>query len=177
MSRIGLSKIVVPEGVTVTHNESTILAKGINGELSLEVNDLIDFSFKNNEIHFTPKTKDQKSKALWGTMRANLANIIKGVSSGFEIRLEIVGVGYRAQVQGNKIVLNLGLSHPVEIQVPSGIKVSSSKPTELILSGSNRQQLGQFAANIRSKRPPEPFKGKGIRYLNEIVFRKEGKKK
>ena len=114
---------------------------------------------------------------MWGTTRANVANIVKGVSEGFIKEMELNGVGYRAKVQGNKITLNLGYSHPVEMEVPNGIKVTSEKPTELKLFGANKQELGQFAANLRSKRPPEPFKGKGIKYSNEFIFRKEGKKK
>ena len=114
---------------------------------------------------------------MWGTTRANVANVIKGVSEGFTKMMELNGVGYRAQVQGNKVVLNLGFSHPVEMIIPEGIKVTSEKPTELKLFGYNKQDLGQFAANLRSKRPPEPFKGKGIKYSDEFIFRKEGKKK
>ena len=177
MSRVGLSKIIIPDGVTITSEMDSISAKGSKGELSVKIHHSIDFSINENEIVFKPKKTDQRTKALWGTMRANIANIVKGVSTGFEIKLDIVGVGYRAQIQGNKVVLNLGFSHPVEMLIPNGIKVSSSKPTELILFGSDRQQLGQFAANIRSKRPPEPFKGKGVKYADEIILRKEGKKK
>lgn len=177
MSRVGLSSIKIPEGVTVTQSDNTIFAKGKIGELSVNTHYLIDVKIENNEIIFSSKRKSKLANSLWGTTRANVANIVKGVSDGFEKHMELNGVGYRAQVQGNKVILSLGYSHPVEMIVPNGIKVSSEKPTELKLFGSNKQELGQFAANLRSKRPPEPFKGKGIKYSDEFIFRKEGKKK
>ena len=177
MSRVGLSSIKIPEGVTVTQSDNTIFAKGKIGELSVNTHYLIDVKIENNEIKFSSKRKSKLANSLWGTTRANVANIVKGVSDGFEKHMELNGVGYRAQVQGNKVILSLGYSHPVEMIVPNGIKVSSEKPTELKLFGSNKQELGQFAANLRSKRPPEPFKGKGIKYSDEFIFRKEGKKK
>ena len=177
MSRIGSSSIKIPEGVTVSQANKTILVKGKNGELSVDTHDLIDVIIDNNEISFSSKKKTKQARSLWGTTRANIANIVKGVSEGFVKEMELNGVGYRAKVQGNKITLNLGYSHAVEMVVPDGIKVTSEKPTELKLFGANKHELGQFAANLRSKRPPEPFKGKGIKYSNEFVFRKEGKKK
>ena len=177
MSRVGMSNIKIPEGVTVTQDADKISAKGKVGELSVKTNEIINIKIDNNIIVLSTNKKTKQAKALWGTTRANVSNIIKGVSEGFETILELSGVGYRAQVQGSKIILNLGYSHPVEMLVPSGIKVTSEKPTELKLFGADRQLLGQFAANVRSKRPPEPFKGKGIKYLNEFIFRKEGKKK
>ena len=177
MSRVGSSSIKIPEGVSVTQTNNTILAKGKNGELSIDTHDLINVKIDNNEISFISKKKTKLAKSLWGTTRANVANIVKGVNVGFVKEMELNGVGYRAKVQGNKIILNLGYSHPVEMEVPNGIKVTSEKPTELKLFGANKHELGQFAANLRSKRPPEPFKGKGIKYSNEFIFRKEGKKK
>ena len=177
MSRVGMSNIKIPEGVTVTQDADKISAKGKVGELSVKTNEIINIKIDNNIIVLSANKKTKQAKALWGTTRANVSNIIKGVSEGFEKILELSGVGYRAQVQGSKIILNLGYSHPVEMLVPSGIKVTSEKPTELKLFGADRQLLGQFAANVRSKRPPEPFKGKGVKYLNEFIFRKEGKKK
>ncbi len=177
MSRVGLSNIKIPDGVTVIQDADKISAKGKVGELSVKTNKIINIKIDNNIIVLSANKKTKQAKALWGTTRANVANIIKGVSEGFEKILELSGVGYRAQVQGSKIILNLGYSHPVEMLVPSGIKVTSEKPTELKLFGADRQLLGQFAANVRSKRPPEPFKGKGVKYLNEFIFRKEGKKK
>jgi large subunit ribosomal protein L6 len=177
MSRIGLSTIKIPDGVTVTQDADKILAKGKIGELSVKMHESINIKIDNNIIVFSTNKKSKQARALWGTTRANVANIIKGVSEGFEKNLELSGVGYRAQVQGSKIILNLGYSHPVEMLIPPGIKVTSEKPTELKLFGANRQLLGQFAANVRSKRPPEPFKGKGVKYVNEFIFRKEGKKK
>ncbi len=177
MSRIGLSSIIIPEDVIVTFTDGEFTAKGKNGELSLKTHDLINIDISNNEIYFKPKINSKFGKSLWGTTRANVANVIEGVSKGFTKTMELNGVGYRAQVQGNKVVLNLGYSHPVEMVIPEGIKVTSEKPTELKLFGYDKQILGQFAANLRSKRPPEPFKGKGIKYSNEFIFRKEGKKK
>jgi len=177
MSRIGLIAIKIPDGVTVTQDADKISAKGKNGELSVKTHEFINIKINNNIVVISAKKETKQAKALWGTTRANVANIIKGVSEGFEKNMELSGVGYRAQVQGSKIILNLGYSHPVEMLVPSGIKVTSEKPTELKLFGADRQLLGQFAANVRSKRPPEPFKGKGVKYLHEFIFRKEGKKK
>jgi large subunit ribosomal protein L6 len=177
MSRIGMSDIKIPDGVTVTQEADSISAKGKNGELSVKTHEFINIKIDNNIVVISAKKETKQAKALWGTTRANVANIIKGVSEGFEKNLELSGVGYRAQVQGSKIILNLGYSHPVEMLIPPGIKVTSEKPTELKLFGANRQLLGQFAANVRSKRPPEPFKGKGVKYVNEFIFRKEGKKK
>ena len=177
MSRIGLIAIKIPDGVTVTQDADKISAKGKNGELSVKTHEFINIKINNNIVVISAKKETKQAKALWGTTRANVANIIKGVSEGFEKNLELSGVGYRAQVQGSKIILNLGYSHPVEMLVPSGIKVTSEKPTEFKLFGADRQLLGQFAANVRSKRPPEPFKGKGVKYVNEFIFRKEGKKK
>ena len=177
MSRVGSSSIKIPDGVSITKESNKIIAKGKNGELSIDYHSSIDIKIDDNIINISTFKGNKQTKALWGTTRANLANVVKGVSEGFEIKLEINGVGYRAQVQGSKIILSLGYSHPVEMIIPSGIKVSSEKPTELLLFGADRQALGQFAANIRSKRPPEPFKGKGIKYSNEFIFRKEGKKK
>jgi len=172
-----MSDIKIPDGVTVTQEADSISAKGKNGELSVKTHEFINIKIDNNIVVISAKKETKQAKALWGTTRANVANIIKGVSEGFEKNLELSGVGYRAQVQGSKIILNLGYSHPVEMPIPPGIKVTSEKPTELKLFGANRQLLGQFAANVRSKRPPEPFKGKGVKYVNEFIFRKEGKKK
>ena len=177
MSRVGLSRIKIPDGVTVKFVDGEFTAKGKNGELSVKTHNLINVDINNDEINFKSKNKSKFGRSLWGTTRANVANVIKGVSEGFTKMMELNGVGYRAQVQGNKVVLNLGYSHPVEMIIPEGIKVTSEKPTELKLFGYNKQDLGQFAANLRSKRPPEPFKGKGIKYSDEFIFRKEGKKK
>ena len=177
MSRVGSNCVKIPDGVTVSYDEGELTAKGKNGELSVKTHNLIDINIYNNEISFKLKNNSKFGRSLWGTTRANVANVIKGVSQGFTKDMELSGVGYRAQVQGKKVVLNLGYSHPVEMNIPDGIKVTSEKPTELKLFGYNKQELGQFASNLRSKRPPEPFKGKGIKYSNEYIFRKEGKKK
>ena len=177
MSRVGLSKIKIPDGVTVTFIDGELTAKGKNGELSIKTHNFISIDINKDEVSFKTKNISKFGRSIWGTTRANVANVIEGVSQGFTKVMELNGVGYRAQVQGNKVVLNLGYSHPVEMIIPDGIIVTSEKPTELKLFSYNKQNLGQFAANLRSKRPPEPFKGKGIKYSNEFIFRKEGKKK
>ena len=175
MSRIGKRPITVVEGVQVQYSNRDFSAKGPKGEMNLEVHESVSFTQEENSIQV--KWQKDEERAMAGTMRALISNYVKGVGEGFEKNIKLNGVGYRAKVQGNKITLNLGYSHPVEMEVPDGIKVTSEKPTELKLFGANKHELGQFAANLRSKRPPEPFKGKGIKYSNEFVFRKEGKKK
>ena len=177
MSRVGQNPILFSENIDVSKEGNLFKAKGPLGELKLEVIDSINIEIDNKFIKVTNSDNSQKGQAIWGTTRALINNMIKGVSEGFTKMMELNGVGYRAQVQGNKVVLNLGYSHPVEMIIPEGIKVTSEKPTELKLFGYNKQDLGQFAANLRSKRPPEPFKGKGIKYSDEFIFRKEGKKK
>jgi large subunit ribosomal protein L6 len=177
MSRVGQAVIEVPEGVEINQNGNVISAKGINGELSTIVNKAVVVEINAKKIIVVPNDKSSKGRALWGTTRALINNVVKGVSVGFVKNMEIVGVGYRGALQGNKLSLSLGLSHPVEMEIPEGLSIKMDGNTKFTISGADKQKLGQFAAVVRSKRPPEPFKGKGIRYSDEFILRKEGKKK
>ena len=177
MSRVGQAIINIPDGVEVKKVDNKFLVKGSKGELSAPLGKLIDLTINEKEIMVELKDKSIKNKALWGTTRALINNAVKGVSVGFEKEMEIVGVGYRGALQGKKLTLNLGLSHPVEIEVPDYITIKMDGNTKFTISSPDKQKLGEFAAMIRSKRPPEPFKGKGIRYSSEFILRKEGKKK
>ena len=177
MSRVGQAIIKIPDGVEVKKVDNRFLAKGSKGELIAPLDKIIDLTINENEIKVELKEKNFKNKALWGTTRALINNAVQGVSVGFEKEMEIVGVGYRGTLQGKKLSLNLGLSHPVEIEVPNYITIKMDGNTKFTISSPDKQKLGEFAAMIRSKRPPEPFKGKGIRYSNEFILRKEGKKK
>ena len=177
MSRVGQAVIEVPEGVEINQNGNIISAKGINGELSTIVNKTVVVEINKKKIIVVPYDKSSKGRALRGTTRALINNVVKGVSIGFVKNMEIVGVGYRGVLQGNKLSLSLGLSHPVEMEIPEGLSIKMDGNTKFTISGADKQKLGQFAAVVRSKRPPEPFKGKGIRYSDEFILRKEGKKK
>jgi len=177
MSRVGQAVIEIPEGVEINQNGNVISAKGINGELSTIVNKAVVVEINAKKIIVVPNDKSSKGRALWGTTRALINNVVKGVSIGFVKNMEIVGVGYRGVLQGNKLSLSLGLSHPVEMDIPEGLSIKMDGNTKFTISGADKQKLGQFAAVVRSKRPPEPFKGKGIRYSDEFILRKEGKKK
>ena len=177
MSRVGQAIINIPDGVEVKKVENNFIVKGSKGELSAPIDETVDVTFNNKEIKVDLKDKNTKNKSIWGTTRSLINNAVKGVSIGFEKEMEIVGVGYRGALQGKKLTLNLGLSHPVEIEVPDYISVKMDGNTKFIISSADKQKLGEFAAMVRSKRPPEPFKGKGIRYSNEFILRKEGKKK
>ena len=177
MSRIGQAIIKIPDGIEVKHEGNNFWAKGLKGELTAPVSSTVNVTIKDKTISVEPKNNDAKSKAIWGTTRALINNAVSGVSQGFTKDMEIVGVGYRGALQGKKLSFSLGLSHPVEIEVPEGILVKMDGNTKFTISGADKQKLGEFAAMIRSKRPPEPFKGKGIRYANEFILRKEGKKK
>lgn len=203
MSRIGKLPIPVPKGATVTVNGQSIEAKGPKGQMAMTVDDLITPRMEDGELVVAPRddilkearalmkaVEDKGKKKItlaealpvqartqWGTARARLANMVHGVSEGFSRTLELVGVGYRAQMQGNDLKLALGLSHDVIFKAPEGIKLEAPKPTEIIITGMDKQVVGEVAAKIRSFRPPEPYKGKGIRYQGEFVRRKEGKKK
>ena len=177
MSRVGQAIINIPDGVEVKHNDTHFWVKGSKGELNTPVNVAVNINIVDKVITVEPKDKSSKGRALWGTTRALINSAVKGVSEGFTKEMEIVGVGYRGVLQGNKLSLSLGLSHPVEINVPDGLSVKMDGNTKFSISGADKQKLGQFAAVVRSKRPPEPFKGKGIRYANEFILRKEGKKK
>ncbi|MFD1472574.1 50S ribosomal protein L6 [Companilactobacillus mishanensis] len=173
MSRIGYKVIEIPEGVTVTQKDEDITVKGPKGELTRHFNPKIKLVLEGNEAKF--ERESDNDKALHGTMRSNLNNMVLGVTEGFEKKLELRGVGYRAQVKGTTLTLSVGYSHPVNMEAPKGIKIESPSNTEINISGISKQKVGQFAAEIRDVRPPEPYKGKGIRYVDEYVRRKEGK--
>ena len=177
MSRIGQANIKIPDGIEVKHEGNNFWAKGLKGELTAPVSDSVNIIIKDGNISVEPKKNNIKGKAIWGTTRALINNAVSGVSVGFTKDMEIVGVGYRGALQGNLLSLSLGLSHPVEIEVPEGIFVKMDGNTKFTISSADKQKLGEFASMVRSKRPPEPFKGKGIRYANEFILRKEGKKK
>ena len=177
MSRIGGKSIIVPEDVNVSLHDTYLKVSGKNGELNVKVNSLVEVLLSDKMINVKPLKNDKFSKSMWGTVRSNINNTIIGVSKGYSKKLEINGVGYRASTSGEKLQLNLGFSHPVEIKIPNGLKVSVENNTLITITGADKQLLGQFASEIREKRPPEPFKGKGIKYSDEIIIRKEGKKK
>lgn len=177
MSRVGSNAITIPADVTLSHEGGSVIVKGKNGELSAPLHSDVSLSIEDNVATLKPERETRQSKALWGTMRATINNMVVGVSTGFTRNLQINGVGYRAAMQGNKLVLNLGFSHPVEMEIPAGLKVVVENNTTVVISGADKQLLGQFASEVRAKRPPEPFKGKGVKYAEEHVVRKEGKKK
>ena len=177
MSRVGSSAITIPADVTLSNESGMLVVKGKNGELSAELHSDVELSVADNVATLKPARDTRQAKALWGTMRANLNNMVVGVTEGFTRKLEINGVGYRAALQGNKLVLSLGFSHPVEMEIPAGLKVNVENNTSVIITGADKQLLGQFASEVRGKRPPEPFKGKGVKYAGEYIVRKEGKKK
>ncbi|WP_370931206.1 50S ribosomal protein L6 [Bartonella sp. DGB1] len=177
MSRIGKKPIIIPQGVTISVEGQIVKAKGSKGELSYVVNDEVLINFEENSISVSPKDDSKDARSKWGMSRSMIENIIIGVKDGFEKRLEISGVGYRAAMQGKDLQLSLGFSHEVIYRVPSGVVVSVPKPTEIVVSGIDKQQVGHVSAEIRKYRGPEPYKGKGVRYANEKIVRKEGKKK
>ena len=177
MSRVGSNAITIPADVTLSHEGGSVIVKGKNGELSAPLHSDVSLSIEDNVATLKPARETRQSKALWGTMRATINNMVVGVSTGFTRNLQINGVGYRAGMQGNKLVLNLGFSHPVEMEIPAGLKVAVENNTTVVISGADKQLLGQFASEVRAKRPPEPFKGKGVKYAEEHIVRKEGKKK
>ena len=177
MSRVGNSAIAIPSGVTVSQQDGVVVVKGKNGELSAPLHSEVELVVADDVATVKPRRKTKLSQALWGTMRATINNMVVGVGEGFTRKLEINGVGYRAAMQGNKLVLSLGYSHPVEMHVPAGLTVAVENNTQINISGADKQLLGQFASEVRSKRPPEPFKGKGVKYAEEHIVRKEGKKK
>ena len=177
MSRVGKKAVAVPSGVTARLDGKTVIMKGAKGELKFTVPELVDVSVEGNEVAVKNKDNSKASRALWGMSRAQIANLAKGVATGFEKKLEINGVGYRAAVQGKVLKLSLGYSHDVDYSIPDGITVVTPKPTEITISGNDKQRVGQVAAEIRAYRGPEPYKGKGVKYSDEFIFRKEGKKK
>ena len=177
MSRIGKKPIAVASGVTLTIDGQTVKAKGSKGELELTLVPEVTSSQGEDGVTVSPVDDSQRARAMWGLSRTLVANMIQGVSEGFSKSLEINGVGYRAQMQGQNLQLALGFSHDVIYEVPEGIQIQTPKPTEIVVSGSDKQKVGQVAAEIRGYRPPEPYKGKGVKYADEYIFRKEGKKK
>ncbi|MCK9468362.1 MAG: 50S ribosomal protein L6 [Porticoccaceae bacterium] len=177
MSRIAKNPVTLPAGVELKQDGNEISVKGAKSTLTIQANPRVVISQEGNVLTFAPAADDLESNAQAGTLRTIVNNMVVGVSEGFERRLQLVGVGYRAQAQGNKLNLNLGFSHPVEYQLPAGISGETPSQTEIVLKGADKQVLGQVAAEIRAFRPPEPYKGKGIRYADEQVRRKEAKKK
>jgi len=177
MSRIGKKPVTVPSGVTATVEGQTVKMKGPKGQLQFVVHDDVEVKLDKGVIKVAPRVETNRALALYGTARAQIANLVDGVTKGFEKKLEITGVGYRAAMQGKNLQLALGYSHDVVYPIPEGISISVPKPTEITVSGNDIQRVGQVAAEIRSFRPPEPYKGKGVKYANEFIFRKEGKKK
>ncbi|MEM7226600.1 MAG: 50S ribosomal protein L6 [Pseudomonadota bacterium] len=177
MSRVGKNPVEVPSGVEVAINDRVITAKGKLGELSYEFTDLVSASLDDGKVTVEPANESKQARALWGTTRARIQNLVTGVSQGFTKNLEITGVGYRAAVQGQVLNLQVGYSHEVNHPIPEGIEIKCEKPTSIAITGADKQRVGQTAAEIRAYRPPEPYKGKGIRYSDEIIRRKEGKKK
>ncbi|MGE5149575.1 MAG: 50S ribosomal protein L6 [Rhodospirillaceae bacterium] len=177
MSRVGKNPVAIPQGVTVDLKGQDLKVKGKRGELSMVVHDDVEITKDDAGLSFKPRSESRRARMQWGTARARVHNMVKGVSDGFTINLEINGVGYRAQADAKNLKLQLGFSHDVEVPIPTGIQIKALKPTEIEITGSDRQKVGQLAAEIRSLRPPEPYKGKGIKYSTETVRRKEGKKK
>ncbi|WP_024509031.1 50S ribosomal protein L6 [Bradyrhizobium sp. ARR65] len=177
MSRIGKKPVAVPSGVTATVEGQTVKMKGPKGQLQFVVHDDVEVKFENGAVKVAPRYETNRARALYGTARAQIANLVAGVTKGFEKKLEITGVGYRAAMQGKNLQLALGYSHDVIYPIPEGISIAVPKPTEITVSGNDVQRVGQVAAEIRAFRPPEPYKGKGVKYVDEFIFRKEGKKK
>jgi large subunit ribosomal protein L6 len=177
MSRVGKMPVTVPQGVDVAINEAHISVKGTGGNLSIANNALVKVVHSADSLSFTPANESREANAMSGTLRQLVNNMVIGVTKGFEKKLNLVGVGYKAAAQGNKLNLAVGYSHPVNFDMPSGIKVETPAPTEIIIKGADRQRVGQIAAEIRAVRPPEPYKGKGIRYSDEKIVIKETKKK
>jgi len=176
MSRIAKYPITIPQGVEVNINGNTVTVKGKNGEMKHQAHHLVTVIHEEGQLRFGVKNNSKPAKALSGTTRALIQNLVTGVSEGFEQKLEIVGVGYRAQSQGKKLNLTLGFSHPVDFAIPEGITIETPSQTEIVVKGMDKQMVGQVAANIRSFRPPEPYKGKGVKYAGERIIRKEAKK-
>ena len=177
MSRIGKKPVSLPSGVSATVSGQSIEVKGPKGTRSFKATDDVTLTVEDNVVKITPRGKSKRARQQWGMSRTMVANLVTGVSEGFKKELEINGVGYRAQMQGNTLRLNLGLSHDVDYLPPEGVTVTAPKQTEIIVEGIDEQLVGQVAANIRAWRKPEPYKGKGIKYKDEYIFRKEGKKK
>jgi large subunit ribosomal protein L6 len=177
MSRIGKKPVALPSGVEATVSGQTVTVKGPKGTRAFHATDDVTLAVEDGAVTVTPRGKSKRARQQWGMSRTMVANLVTGVTTGFKKELEITGVGYRAQMQGNVLKLALGYSHDVNFEVPQGVTVTAPKVTEVVVEGIDEQQVGQVAANIREWRAPEPYKGKGIRYKGEYIFRKEGKKK
>jgi len=177
MSRVGKKPVTVPSGVTATVDGQTVRMKGTKGELTFVVPDEVTVAMEDGAVQVNPRDDSKIARAKWGMSRAQVANLVEGVSKGFEKRLEINGVGYKAAVAGKVLKLSLGYSHDVDYAIPAGITIATPRPTEVLVSGIDKQRVGQTAAEIREFRSPEPYKGKGVKYSDEFIFRKEGKKK
>ena len=177
MSRVGKKPVVVPAGVTAKVEGQHVAVKGAKGELKFTAPDQVAVKLEGGSVHVTPLGEDKRSRALWGTARARVQNLVTGVTKGFEKKLEISGVGYKAAVAGKNLQLSLGYSHDVVYPIPAGVAIATPKPTEITIAGIDKRQVGQVAAEIRAFRGPEPYKGKGVKYVDEFIFRKEGKKK
>ena len=177
MSRIGKRPVDLPSGVTASLSGQTVEVKGPKGTRSFTATDDVTITVDDNQIKVDPRGNSKRARQQWGMSRTQIANLVTGVTDGFKKELEIQGVGYRAQMQGNTLKLNLGLSHDVDFEAPEGVTITAPKNTEVVVEGNNEQLVGQVASDIRDWRRPEPYKGKGIRYKGEYIFRKEGKKK
>jgi len=177
MSRIAKNPVILPTGTEITINEDSIVAKGPNGQLTMQKHPLVSVKQEDGQLSIAANDETSESRSMSGTTRALLSNLVTGVTTGFEKKLTIIGVGYRAQVQGNNLNLSLGFSHPVVYPIPEGISIEAPSQTELVVKGADKQKVGQVAAEIRRYRPPEPYKGKGVRYSDEYVVRKQAKKK
>src|SRR5215210_4381762 len=177
MSRVGKYPVTIPQGVQITLQGRTLVAKGKLGELKLPLTDDVEVEVKDAQVSVTPRRDDRRSRTMWGTTRSLVNSMVTGVSTGFTKNMEITGTGYRAAVQGKDLVMNLGYSHEIRYPVPAGIKITCERPTAIRVEGADKRQVGQVASEIRAFRPPEPYKGKGIKYENEQILRKEGKKK
>jgi large subunit ribosomal protein L6 len=177
MSRVGYKAIAIPSGVTANLEGQTVKVKGPKGALQLVLHDDVVAKMDKNAITIAPRNETKRARSLWGTSRTLVANLVAGVTKGFEEKLEINGVGYRAAVQGKQLNLQLGFSHDVNYPIPQGITIATPKPTEIVVTGMDKQLVGHVAAEIRGYRRPEPYKGKGVKYAGEYIFRKEGKKK
>jgi large subunit ribosomal protein L6 len=177
MSRVGKKPVTVPAGVTARVEGQNVAVKGSKGELSFLVPSEVNVSMEGAQIKVDPRSPTKRARAMWGTSRARIANLVAGVTKGFEKKLEITGVGYKAAVAGKNLQLSLGYSHDVTFPIPAGVAITTPKPTEIAIVGIDKHLVGEIAAKIRSYRGPEPYKGKGVRYAGEFIFRKEGKKK
>jgi large subunit ribosomal protein L6 len=177
MSRVGKKPVTVPSGVTASVDGQTVKVKGTKGELSFVVPEEVTVALEDGAVAVNPRDESKTARAKWGMSRAQVANLVEGVSKGFEKRLEINGVGYKAAVAGKVLKLSLGYSHDIDYEIPAGVTITTPRPTEVVVAGIDKQKVGQTAAEIREYRGPEPYKGKGVKYSDEFIFRKEGKKK